>query len=198
MLSKAEVALYLKGLWLLIKGDATGSRYLDLTERGFKRSFLAPILCLPALLVSWLWWAKSYELLTGIAVAAEPIFYLRLALVEAICWIVPLILMGILLLYFKLGSKFSALVTCSNWLAVPFSYLYATLILIAFFIPFLQAVIAMIFMALLLGLVVACSRIVRFFIRDQRLLVFTVVMTLLIPQMILSEWLQRFLGIYAG
>jgi hypothetical protein len=196
MLSKDEIALYLKGLWLLIKGDAMGSRYLDISERGFKRSFLAPVICLPALFVSWMWWAKSFQAITGQEALREPIFYLRLALVEAICWLVPLILMGLMLQYFKSGHKFTAIVTCTNWLSVPFTYLYAALILIAFILPFLQATIALIFMGLHLGLVIAYSRIIRFFIRDQGLLVFGLVMTLLVPQMLLSEWLQRFLGIY--
>lgn len=196
MLSKAEVTLYLRGLWLLIKGDATGSRYLDLSDRGFKRSFLAPIACLPALFVSWLWWAKSYQSITGSEVSSSPLFYFRLALVEAICWIIPLILVGLMLHAMKAGRKFTAIVTCTNWLAVPFSYIYAGLILLAFMVPFLQATIALIYLGLLLALVVAYSRVIRFFIRDQALLVFTLVMMLLIPQMLLAEWLQRFLGIY--
>jgi hypothetical protein len=37
---------------------------------------------------------------------------------------------------------------------------------------------------------------VRFFIRDQSLLVSAIVMTLLVPGMLLSEALQRFLGVY--
>lgn len=196
MLSKDEVKLYLKGLWLLIKGDAIGSRYLDLTDRGLKRSFLAPVISLPALFVSWLWWAKTVESVTGYNASQDPLFYLRLALVDAICWMVPIICMGTLLYIFNAGRKFSALVTCSNWLAVPFTYIYACLILIAFAVPFLQPTVALLFMGLLLALVVANFCIIRFFVRDQPLLAFAIVMTLLIPQMILSEWLQRFLGVY--
>jgi hypothetical protein len=196
MLHRGELSTYLKGLWLLIRGDAMGARYLDLTDRGMVRSFLAPIICLPALCVSWLWWGYSYRQITGSDTNTGAIFYVRLALVEAICWLVPFILMGLLLYAFKAKGKFPAIVTTANWLAVPFSYIYALLILIAFFIPVLQATVAVLFMGLLLALVVSYSRIIRFFIRDQGLLVFAVVMTLLIPQIMLSEALQRFLGIY--
>ncbi|MNF06962.1 hypothetical protein D3C80_2070270 [compost metagenome] len=60
----------------------------------------------------------------------------------------------------------------------------------------MQGLIAILWLALLLSLVFAFSRIVRFFIRDQSLLVSAIVMTLLVPGMLLSEALQRFLGVY--
>lgn len=117
-------------------------------------------------------------------------------MVEAICWIVPLLLIGMLLFAFGAREKFTPLVTTMNWLSLPFSYAYAVLILIAFFLPPLQGLIAILWLALLLSLVFAFSRIVRFFIRDQSLLVSAIVMTLLVPGMLLSEALQRFLGVY--
>jgi hypothetical protein len=84
----------------------------------------------------------------------------------------------------------------ANWLSVPFSYAYSVLILIALLLPSLHGLVAILWFALLLTLVFTFSRIVRFFVRDQPLLVTALVMTLLVPGMILSELLQRFLGVY--
>ncbi len=192
----SEVRLYLKGLWLLLLGDHMGARYLDLSERGMWRSFYSALWCLPATLVSWLWLRatilEGHPPGTGIG----PVFFFRLAMVDAICWIVPLLLTGMLLLAFGAREKFAPLVTTMNWLSLPFSYALAGLALIAFFLPPLQGLIAVLWLALLLSLAFALSRIVRFFIRDQPLLVSAIVITLLVPGMLLSEALQRFLGVY--
>ena len=48
-----EVGYYLRGLWLLLVGKAEGFHYLDLTERGFWRSWWAILFCLPPTLLSW-------------------------------------------------------------------------------------------------------------------------------------------------
>lgn len=196
MPSASEVSLYLRGLWLLFLGDPAGGRLLDLTERGMFRSFYAALWCLPSMALSWYWWHEAYVATLPRGLGTGGIFFLRLAMVEAICWMVPLILIGILLLAYGAKQKFNALVVVANWLSLPFSYGYATLILIALFLPRLQGIVAILWFALLLMLVFSFSRIVKFFIRDQPLLVAAVVMTLLIPGMILSELLQRFLGVY--
>lgn len=146
--------------------------------------------------VSWLWLRAAFLASYPPGTGTGFIFFFRLAMVEAICWIVPLLLIGMLLFAFGAREKFVPLVTTMNWLSLPFSYAYAALILIAFFLPPLQGLIAILWLALLLSLVFAFSRIVRFFIRDQSLLVSAIVMTLLVPGMLLSEALQRFLGVY--
>lgn len=60
MPTASEVRLYLKGLWLLLLGDHTGARYLDLSERGMWRSFYSALWCLPAMLVSRLWLRAAF------------------------------------------------------------------------------------------------------------------------------------------
>ncbi len=196
MPTASEISLYIRGLWLLLLGNHEGARYLDLTDRGMARSFYSALWCLPAMLISWLWLRAAFLAGYPTGTGTGALFFVRLALVEAICWIVPLLLIGALLLIFGAREKFPPLVVTVNWLSVPFSYAYAALILIAFFIPALQGVIAVLWLALLLSLVFAFSRIVKFFIRDQPLLVSAIVMTLLVPGMLLSEALQRFLGVY--
>ncbi|MEJ8309925.1 hypothetical protein [Agrobacterium larrymoorei] len=192
----SEVSYYLRGLWLLFLGNKEGMRLLDISDRGMFRSFYAALWCLPSMALSWYWWHEAY--LSGLpeGVHTGVIFFVRLAIVEAICWMVPLILIGLLLLAFGVRDRFPAIVVVANWLSVPFSYAYSLLILIALFLPALHGIVAILWFALLLSLVFAFSRIVRFFVRDQPLLVTALVMTLLVPGMILSELLQRFLGVY--
>lgn len=193
---RSEVAHYLHGLWLLFLGQPEGGRHLDLTDRGMMRSFFAALWCLPAMAISWYWWHEAYLATFPEGVRTGAMFFLRLAMVEAICWLAPLVLIGVLLMVFGAKEKFTALVTIANWLSLPFSYAYAVLVLIALFLPAMQGLVAILWLALLLTLVVTFSRIVKFFIREQPLLVTALVMTMLVPGMLLSEMLQRFLGVY--
>lgn len=192
----SEVAFYLRGLWLLFLGKKEGLRLLDISDRGMLRSFYAALWCLPSMALSWYWWHEAY--LSGMpeGVRTGAIFFVRLAIVEAICWMVPLVLIGLLLVAFGVRDRFQAIIVVANWLSVPFSYAYSLLIVIALFLPALHGLVAILWFALLLSLVFAFSRILRFFVRDQPLLVTALVMTLLVPGMVLSELLQRFLGVY--
>lgn len=107
MPTASEVRLYLKGLWLLLLGDHTGARYLDLSERGMWRSFYSALWCLPAMLVSWLWLRNAFLASCPPGTKTGLIYFFRLAMVEAICWIVPLLLIGMLLFAFGAREKFA-------------------------------------------------------------------------------------------
>lgn len=193
---RSEVAYYMRGLWLLFLGDPAGGRLLDLSDRGMARSFYSAVWCLPSMALSWYWWHEAYLSVLPYGVGTGAIFFVRLAMVEAICWMVPLVLIGVLLAAFGAKEKYPALVVVANWLSLPFSYAYAALILTALLFPRLQGLVAILWFALLLTLVFSFSRIVKFFVREQPLMVTALVMTLLVPGMLLSEILQRFLGVY--
>jgi hypothetical protein len=55
-----EVQYYLAGLWLLIRMDPAGFRFLDMSDRGVNRSFWAFVWCLPPMGISWLWWREAF------------------------------------------------------------------------------------------------------------------------------------------
>jgi hypothetical protein len=186
----------MRGLWLLFLGNPAGGRLLDLTDRGMSRSFFAALWCLPSMVLSWYWWHEAYLAAFPKGVGTGAIFFVRMAMVEAICWMVPLILIGGLMIALGVKGKFPAIVVVANWLSVPFSYGYAVLILIALLAPSLRGLVAILWFVLLLTLVFSFARILKFFIREQPLLVTALVITLLVPGMILSEALQRFLGVY--
>jgi hypothetical protein len=180
-------------------GNPAGLDNLDLSDRGMLRSFYSVLWCLPAMLVSWIWWRKAYLALEPASANTGLPFFLRLALVEAVCWMLPLVLLGILMASFGARERYPAIVTINNWLSLPFYYAYAVLMLAGLFVPALQGLIGVLWLVLLLVLVITFSRITKMVLGGQQpLLVTATVMTILIPGMLLSEMLQRFLGIYPG
>ncbi|MGK9054517.1 hypothetical protein QTA58_06020 [Neorhizobium sp. CSC1952] len=196
MPSYHEVRLYLSGLWLLIRGEAQGFRLLDISDRGMMRSFWAFVWCLPAAVLSWLWW-RAY-LLESMPPGARigGVFYIRMAMLEVFNWMMPLILAGLLCGLIGIGRKFPAVVVTVNWLSVPFAYLYGLLSL-RFLLPSgLDALLAFIHFILLIVMVISLSRVMRMICGPQPLMVTGLVLVLIVPGMLLTEALQRFLGIY--
>ncbi|MEB2844769.1 hypothetical protein GAO09_01185 [Rhizobiales bacterium RZME27] len=195
MPSFTELQHYISGLWLLVKGDAQGFRRLDLTDRGMNRSFWAIVWCLPPMLISWNWarLAVLEDSPPGTKLGLP--FFFKLGLIDAMNWIMPLILVAVLCMTLGLRGRFPAIVAISNWLSVPFSYGYAVLIVIAFLLPGSEGFVALLWLALLLGLVFSLSRILRMILGPQPLIVATTAMTLIIPSLLLSDALQSFLGV---
>ncbi len=193
-----EVKFYLCGLWLLICGDPAGLKQLDLTERGLFRSFWAIIWCLPAMAVSWLWWRALY--LRGMPKDLElgGIFFVRLAMLELINWIVPLVLVGLVALGLGLGRKYFAIVIAVNWLSIPFAYCYAILSLFLMLAPALTGILSLTWLFLLITLIASITRVLRMICGPHPLMISTLTMVLIVPAMLLSDVLERFLGVYPG
>ncbi|MBP2463268.1 MULTISPECIES: hypothetical protein [unclassified Rhizobium] len=196
MPSYAEVRFYVSGIWLLIKGDEQGFKQLDLSDRGLLRSFWAFVWCLPAMFVTWAWWRMMFLQAMPPGTKTGGLFFFRLGMLEAIDWILPLILVGIVCALFGLCQKFPTMVIVVNWLSVPFAYAYAVLAA-AFILPIgMTGFLALLHLSLLIAVVVALTRVMRMLCGPQPLLVTAVVMVLIVPDMLLSEVLQRFLGVY--
>ena len=130
-----EVQYYLAGLWLLIRMDKRGFGLLDMSDRGVSRSFWAIVWCLPPMGISWLWWRQAFLQSMPPDMDVGLPFYFRLGLVEMANWFVPLVLAGLLLLAFRMGEHFAAVVVSVNWLGVPLSYINGLLLALVFFIP---------------------------------------------------------------
>jgi hypothetical protein len=195
MPSLREVRLYLKGLWLLIMGNAQGFRLLDISDRGINRSFWAFAWSLPAAVASWLWMHEV--LLSGLPQDTRLglLFFVRTAMLEILNWVVPLILAGLLCLLTGIQRKFPAIVVTMNWLAVPFAWAYGLICVVMLLAPAVLPVVGLIQLVLLFALVVSFSRIIRMIHGQQPLMVTAFVLVLMVPNMILTEALQRFLGI---
>jgi len=196
MPSFKEVQYYLSGLWLLIRMDARGFQYLDISDRGMLRSFWAIFWCLPSIGISWLWWQKAYLTAMPPETSAGLAFFLRLALVEFANWLIPLVLAGVLLLIFRFGDKFTPIVVVVNWLGVPTSYLNALLIALIAFVPGSSGLAALLWLALMMAIIFSLARMLRMICGTHPLFIGTLTLVLLIPTMLLTDFLQRFLGVY--
>ncbi|MDM9647221.1 MULTISPECIES: hypothetical protein [unclassified Rhizobium] len=191
-----EVQYYLAGLWLLIRMDPAGFRFLDMSDRGVNRSFWAFVWCLPPMGISWLWWRESFLRTMPPHTDVGLVFYVRLGLVEAANWFVPLVLAGLLLLAMKKGERFSAVVVSVNWLGVPLSYINGLLLALVFFLPGTIGIVSLLLLAFMLAQVFAIARILRMIFNGNGLLIGAMTLVLFVPALMLSEFMQRFLGIY--
>jgi hypothetical protein len=191
-----EVQYYLAGLWLLIRMDPAGFRFLDLSERGVNRSFWAFVWCLPPMGISWLWWREAFLQTMPPHTDVGMLFYFRLGLVEAANWFVPLVFAGLLLLTFKKGERFAPVIVAVNWLGVPLSYINGLLLALVFFVPGAIGIVSMLLLAFMLAQVFAIARILRMIFNGNGLLIGAMTLVLFVPALMLSEYLQRFLGIY--
>jgi hypothetical protein len=195
MPSYHEVRLYMSGLWLLVKGDAQGFRLLDISDRGVTRSFWAYLWCLPAMAVSWNWMRLSLLRASPPDTHVGAVFFLRLAMIEAINWVIPLVLIGALCLLLGLARKFPAIVVAMNWLSLPFAYASAVLMLGVTLLPAASHLFALLEMVLLFASVVCSSRILRQICGAEALTVTAMVLVLFVPDWLLTVVLQRYLDI---
>ncbi|MGF9693534.1 hypothetical protein AAIH46_12010 [Rhizobium sp. 0TCS1.26] len=192
----SEVRLYISGLWLLVRGNPAGFRCLDISDRGMMRSFWAIVWSLPAIASSWIWWRLAY--LQGLPEGQSlgGIFFLRMGMLEAANWLLPLVLAGVLALVMGFGRHFPAIVLITNWLSVPFAYIYGVLSLMLIALPGLTAIIALLWLAAILSLIIALTRIFKMLLGDQTLMVATLTMVLIVPSLLVSDVLEKFLGVY--
>jgi hypothetical protein len=191
-----EVQYYLAGLWLLIRLDPRGFRFLDMSDRGVNRSFWAILWCLPPMGVSWLWWRQAFLQSMPAKTDVGMLFYFRLGLVEAANWFVPLVLAGLVLIAFRKGERFASIVVSVNWLGVPLSYINGLLLALVFFLPGLVGIVSMLLLVFMLAQVFAVARVLRMICHGHGLLIGVLMLVLLVPSVMLSEYLQRFLGVY--
>lgn len=191
-----EVRHYMRGLVLLMRHDPQGLRHFDFTDRGMMRSFWAIFWCLPPILISW---ARRRALfMEGMPDGFEPgtLFYGRLAMVEVANWLTPVVLAGLMLLGLGAIRLFPAIVVVTNWLSVPFSYAFTVLVLMLATAPALGTIVSLIWLVMVLALVVALFRILAFLTKGQALMTGTLTMLLLVPPLLVTDWLQQYLGVY--
>lgn len=198
MPSITEVRLYLIGLWLLVKGDRTGLAYVDFSDRGMMRSFWSIVWCLPAIGFSWIWWRLAVLETLPPDYKLGGIFFLRMGMLEATNWLLPLVLAGLLVLIMGLGKHFPAVVFTANWMSLPFSYLYGVLSLLLVVAPGLTGIIALVWLAAIVALIVSLSRVFRMVIGPHGLTITALTMVLIVPSLLISDALEKFLDVYPG
>ena len=189
-----EVLYYLNGIWLLIRKKQEGFNWLDLSWRGLKRSFWAFAWCLPALAVIWASWRLYYigNMPQGTTAGAE--FVLKMLVIDIIGWLFPLFLIAALSGPLGYARHLVAIVTASNWIAVPFAYATA--------IPFAVTLVAPsagVFGGLLLYAVFGASIVLQYRLMwmctgRQGLLAAAITALFVLPPLLVGQSLQKFFG----
>ncbi|WP_052699954.1 hypothetical protein [Martelella endophytica] len=128
MPSPGEVLFYLRGLWLLFRGDAGHARYLDFTERGFRRSFWAFAYSLPMMVISEL---LTLSRLSRVPVEIDATVIFRSALIQGLSWMAPLVVIGVVCLVSGLPRAFLKVVVATNWLSLPINLIAVIAIFLA-------------------------------------------------------------------
>ena len=93
-------------------GKPDGVRLLDVSADGFWSSFFAIVVALPALSVTWVALANS---LGDEVFASRFAFFVRLALIDLVTWIAPLLLLGAAAGAVGIGRRYVAYVVATNW-----------------------------------------------------------------------------------
>ncbi len=156
-----EVQYYLAGIWLLIKLDPRGFRFLDISDRGVNRSFWAIIWCLPPTGISWLWWRNAYlrsmppETDVGLTFTSGLGSW---SLRTGSCrWSLP----ACCCLPLRMGERFAPVVVSVNWLGVPLAYINGLLLALVFFLPGSVGIVSMLLLIFMLAQVFVLARILQ-------------------------------------
>jgi hypothetical protein len=100
------------------------------------------------------------------------------------------------LIAFRKGERFASIVVSVNWLGVPLSYINGLLLALVFFLPGLVGIVSTLLLVFMLAQVFAVARVLRMICHGHGLLIGVLTLALLVPSVMLSEYLQRFLGVY--
>lgn len=178
-----EVTYYIQGLWLLIKGSTDGFNYLDLSERGFWRSWWSLLYCLPPTLLSYVAFKAAFvSVYPDIAIGDD--FYLRLAAMDYGSVFITTLIFFLAARIGGFGGQAIPIIIALNWLSVPLQWGFAFDNLIEIYVPGSTAFTAsMDFLARILTIFL-CYRVIDRLVGGSTLVSITALLTLyVIPQL---------------
>jgi hypothetical protein len=189
-----EVLHYLTGVFLLLRQKQEGFGWLDLTLRGFTRSFWAIVWCLPAFAVIWASWRLYYLAAMPVDTPAGLNFLVKLAVIDVVGWMLPLVLLAVLARPLGYGNYLATLVTASNWVAIPFAYAAAVPFALTLVLPTSAPFAGLLLYVVFGASVVLQYRLVWMCVGKQTLLAAAITAIFVLPPMIVGQELQRLLG----
>ncbi|TIP74102.1 transporter [Mesorhizobium sp.] len=133
MLSSDETYASLNGAWRLMLGKADGLRQLDLSADGFWNSFFAIVVAAPALIVGWV--GVANEIGDPNAFAGRFSTLVRLATVDIVVWVLPLVGLALVAPRAGIGARFVHYVVASNWASAIIAWIMLPAALIRLFLP---------------------------------------------------------------
>ena len=198
MVGPGEVRTYVIGAWMLARNDARGFSRLDLTADGFWRSFAAILYALPAFLVSWVNYRDAYVEAAGPVARTGLGFFLRLALIDILNWLVPILVVALIAAPLGLAANFGRWVIASNWLSLPVAYVTAIPLFLTLAIPGFApvgAIVSLVFFALV---VAAFFRVTRLSFDGDATVALAITIGLVVLSLVITGMLQVGLGLRLG
>ena len=191
-----EVESYIRGLWMLFRGNAEGFRWLDISARGFWRSFWAIAYCVPPIILSWIAFRSSYLGLLPVGAPVADLFYFKLLVIELAGWFVPCAALIALSQLTGNGAMAVPLVIATNWLSVPLQWLYAVDNAIQLLFPDGEGLAAILFLALLSLSLIAHYRIMSRIMPNDKLMPAAFVMVLFVVSYYSQYQLMKVTGLW--
>lgn len=190
-----EVLHYLTGIRLLVWQNMRGLQWLDLTERGFYRSFWALAWCFPLMIPNWIWWHGIFNDYTVPGAVPGLLFYFRMALIELSLWMLPYLSIGLVLFLRGTGSRFETVVIAMNWLNVPVYIVTGTIAILELILPVPLAFWYYVLQAQLALIVAAQLALFLTIAKKQWGEALILTAASVIPSIFVSVWLNDYLGV---
>jgi hypothetical protein len=130
-----ELQYYFRGLWLLLLGRLEGFGWLDLSERGFWRSWWAFVFCLPPMALSWAGERMYYLSLMPAGVSAGPNLIAKMAISDISVWIASYLALAFVMTISGYAERIGPMIIAINWLTVPMQWLSIFPSLVLVFAP---------------------------------------------------------------
>jgi hypothetical protein len=189
-----EVAYYIQGLWLLLKGKPEAFGYLDFSERGFWRSWWAIVFCIPPMLLSWAAFRMVHLSISPTGTATGPDFFAKLGIIELTNWVLPLFIVLIVSRFTGVLQYATAIVIALNWLSIPFQWCYVLVSLMQLLVP-AESSTVLVYLMLLMSYVFVTYQIVNRILGGTRMVALAMVLTLFVLPYIVQSQLLSFLGL---
>lgn len=159
MPSFEEIQYYFSAVWRTMTGHPEALNNLNTDADGFWRSFFAILISLPPMLIGWV--EIAARLTDGDETALRLINTVKLATIDMIVWLLPLLIIGFLSRSLGLERRFSTYVVATNWATALFAWIYAPLSFLNLLLPDLSPVFAGIGFSLFLATLALSYRLTR-------------------------------------
>lgn len=190
-----EVFYYLRGLWLMLVQPAAGLRHLDFSWRGLWRSFWAMLYCLPPILMSWAAIRMEYLSIRPANATTGPDFFFKLAVLEAVVWIVPILAMAAVMMAAGFASRIVAILVTYNWMMVPVSWMLSVYFFLMILSPGDAQGFALIYLILTMLALAGEFMVFNVLLDGNKLMVSALLLTNLVVSVYVSWKLQLLLGL---
>lgn len=190
-----EVETYLKGVVLLARNRADGLKAFDISADGFWRSFWAIVYSVPAMATTWATYRFAFLQTGGEGARAGIGFIARLAVVDVLTWVAPLIVLALVARPLGVSRHFVRYVVVTNWLGLLASYAMAVPSLLRLLAPQAAAAGAILSVVVFVGTIVVLYRVTRLAFDGDRGNAAIVTAGMIVVSLMLTGLFQQVLGV---